>query len=180
MRDLRRIGTILLCVALSAGAAFGQLVSATIVGSVTDASGGVIGSAKVTLTEVDTGVDRTTTNTSGNYTFVYLPPGRYRVTVEMAGFKKEIRGGIALGVDQTARADVQLSPGAVTETVEVTAEAAVLKTDKADVSTTIDAVQIQELPNLFNGLPSCCRSRRACRSRSSSTRNSSTQSVRSR
>src|SRR5215813_1370411 len=104
MRDLRRIGKFLLGAALSAGMAFGQLVSATIVGSVTDASGGVVTGAKVTLTEVETGVDRgAATNTSGNYTFVNLPPGKYRVTVEMPGFKKEVRGGIDLAVDQTAR-----------------------------------------------------------------------------
>ncbi len=152
MRDLRWIGKILLGVVLSAGMAFGQLVSASIVGSVTDASGGVVVGAKVTLTEIETGVDRSAvTNASGNYSFVNLPPGKYRVTVENPGFKKEVRGGIDLDVNQTARADVQLSPGNVTETVEVTAEAAVLKTDKADVSMTIDAVQITELPNLFNG-----------------------------
>src|SRR5689334_17775069 len=103
MHDLRGIGKLLLGAMLSAGLAFGQLVSATIVGSVTDASGGVVAGARVTLTETQTGVDRTAaTNPSGNYTFVNLPPGKYRVTVEMSGFKKEVHGGIDLAVDQTA------------------------------------------------------------------------------
>jgi hypothetical protein len=143
---------IILLAVSTASLAFSQLVSATIVGSVTDASGAVVPNAKVTLTETNTGVDRTaTTNASGNYTYPNLPPGRYRVTVEMTGFKKEVRDGINLDVDMTARADMKLTPGGVSETIEVSAEAAVLKTDKADISSTVDAVQIQELPNLFNG-----------------------------
>src|SRR5262249_32905959 len=148
MRGLRSICMIFLLAASTASLAFSQLVSATIVGSVTDASGAVVPNAKVTLTETNTGVDRTaTTHSSGNYTDPNLPPGRYRVTVEMTGFKKEIRDGINLEVDSTARADMKLTPGGVSETIEVTAEAAVLKTDRADISSTVDAVQIQELPN---------------------------------
>jgi hypothetical protein len=152
MRSLRLICSIFLLGAFFAGSAFSQLVSATIVGSVTDASGAVVANAKITLTETNTGVDRAgVSNASGNFTYPNLPPGRYRVTVEIAGFKKEVRDGINLDVDSTARADMRLTPGGVTETIEVTAEAAVLKTDRADISTNIDAVQIQELPNLFNG-----------------------------
>jgi hypothetical protein len=152
MRSLRSIGSLLLLCALSAGVAFSQAVSASIVGTVTDSSGLVIAGAKITLTEVNTGVDRTgTTNTSGNYTFPNLPPGQYKATFEMTGFKRESKAGINLAVDTTSRVDAQLSPGNVSETIEVTAEAAVLKTDKADISSTVDAIQIQELPNLFNG-----------------------------
>ena len=91
------------------------------------------------------------TNSSGNYTYPNLPPGVYRVTVEVPGFKKGVHAAINLAVDSTARADLQLSPGNVSESIEVTAEAQVLKTDRADISTTVDAVQVQELPSLFNG-----------------------------
>jgi hypothetical protein len=143
----------LICLLFCAVApAFGQAVSASIVGTVTDATGAVITNGRVTLTETNTGVDRSAvTNPSGNFTYPNLPPGVYRVTVEMPGFKKEVREGINLAVDTTARADFQLSPGNVSETISVTAEAAVLKTDRADVTMTIEAVQVQELPNLFNG-----------------------------
>ena len=152
MLNLRTICTVFLCATMSVTAVFAQAVSATIVGAVTDTSGAVVANAKVTLTETNTGVDRANvTNASGNFTYPNLPPGAYRVTVEMPGFKKEVHGGINLAVDSTARADVQLTPGNVSETIEVTAEAAVLKTDRADITTTVDAVQIQELPNLFNG-----------------------------
>src|SRR5438067_11984166 len=152
MLHLRTICVLLLTAALSVSTAFSQLVNATIVGNVTDASGAVVANAKVTLTETNTGVDRATiANESGNFTYPNLPPGRYKITVEVAGFKKEVRDGVNLDVGSTARVDMRLSPGGVTETVEVTAEAAVLKTDRADISTIVDAVQIQELPNLFNG-----------------------------
>ena len=152
MHHLRTSCVLLLAFALSVSAAFSQAVTATIVGSVTDASGAVIANAKITLTETNTGVDRAnTSNSSGNFTYANLPNGVYRVTVEVAGFKKEIRDAINLAVDTTVRVDVALSPGNVTETINVTAEAAVLKTDKADISSTIDSVQVQELPNLFNG-----------------------------
>ncbi len=114
MRYLRLIGILLLAAALSVSTAFSQLVSATIVGSITDSSGAVVPNAKVMLTETNTGVDRAgVTNSSGNYTYPNLPPGVYRVTVEVPGFKKEIHGGINLEVDSTARADLQLAPGNV-------------------------------------------------------------------
>jgi hypothetical protein len=152
MRNLRLICAVALLCMLSAGIAFSQAVSATIVGTITDASGAVVASAKVTVTEVDTNVSKSgTSNESGNYTFSNMPPGRYKLTVEVPGFKREVRGPADVAVDQTARLDAQLTPGNVTETVEVSAEAAVLKTDRADISTTVGAIQIQELPNLFNG-----------------------------
>ena len=152
MLRLRLTCVLLLAAALSAGIAYSQLVSATIVGSVTDSSGAAVANAKITLTETNTGVDRASlSNPSGNFTYPNLPPGRYRITVETAGFKKEIRDGINLDVDSTSRVDLKLTPGAVHEIIEVTAEAAVLKTDRADITTTVDAVQIQELPNLNNG-----------------------------
>lgn len=152
MQGLRWICAVVLLCALCASPAFSQLVSATIVGTITDASGGAVPNAKITLTETNTGVDRAgTANENGNFTYPNLPPGRYRVTVEMPGFKKEVRDGVNLDVGSTARVDLRLSPGAVQETIEVTAEAAVLKTDRADISVTVDAIQIQELPNLFNG-----------------------------
>src|SRR5258707_7896233 len=124
MLHLRSIWVLLLAAALSVSTAFSQLVSATIVGSVTDASGAVVANAKITLTETNTGVDRaSTSNASGNFTYPNLPPGRYRVTAEVAGFKKEIRDGINLDVDSTSRVDLKLTPGGVTETIQVTAEA---------------------------------------------------------
>jgi hypothetical protein len=107
----------------------------------------VVPNAKVSIVEVNTGNARTgQTNDSGNYSFANLPPGRYSVTVEVTGFKKETRTNIDVLVDSTTRVDVQLSPGAVTETIEVTGAPALLQTDRADTSEKIETAQTANLP----------------------------------
>jgi Carboxypeptidase regulatory-like domain len=152
MRGLRTIFALLLMVLWSAHPGFSQAVSATLLGTVTDASGAVVPNAKVTLTETNTGVSHTIpVNSSGNFTSPNLPPGNYSVSVEMTGFKKELRNDIKVDVGSTVRVDVQLQPGNVSETIEVTSAAAVLKTDRADISTTIETVQLEELPLGVNG-----------------------------
>src|ERR1700684_1564179 len=147
MRGLRSIFCFFLLAVFSVSSAFSQAVSATIIGTVTDASGAAVPNAKVTVTEMNPGVSHTmTANGSGNFTLVDIPPGRYQVAVEVSGFKKEVKDNIDVVVDSTARVDMQLSPGAVTETVEVSASAAVLKTDRADITTTISQVAVDDLP----------------------------------
>ena len=132
---------------LSAGAAFSQTVSATLLGTVTDVSAAVVPTAKVTITETNTGVSHTgLTNESGNYLFPNLPPGDYSVTVEANGFKKETRPGINLLVDTQTRADFQLSPGAITETVEVTGAAPLMQTDTASTGQKIESEVLHDQP----------------------------------
>lgn len=98
---------------------FGQAVTGTLVGTVTDSSGAVVPNATVLTTETATGVvRRTQTNAEGWYTLPYLPPGTYRVEVEAPGFKKFIRDNIELRATMSTRVDVQLEPGQVTEVVE--------------------------------------------------------------
>jgi hypothetical protein len=131
--------------------AFGQAVNATLLGTVTDSSGGVVAGAKVTITEVNTGVGRSgQTNESGNYTFPDLPPGQYSVTTEAAGFKKETRRDVALQVNSSQRVDVQLQPGNISETIEVTGAAPALQTDRADTGRNIDTMVVSELPVLVS------------------------------
>ena len=147
MRNLRTILSVFALAAFCASVSFAQAVSASIIGTVTDASSAVVASAKVTITEMNTGVAHTvTSNESGNYSLIDIPPGRYQVSVEIAGFKKEVKDNIEVVLDSTARVNMQLSPGAVTETVEVSASAPVLKTDRADVTTTIAQVAVEDLP----------------------------------
>ncbi len=147
MCDLRKIFVLLAVVLLCAGAVFSQAVSATLLGTVKDATGAVVPNAKVTLTESNTGIAHTVpSNESGNYEFVNIPPGTYQVAVEMPGFKKEVRQNIVVVVDSTVRVDVQLQTGDVTQTVEVSASAPALKTDRADVTTTVDNEQMEDLP----------------------------------
>ena len=131
------------------GAQYGhsQAVHATLLGTVTDVGGGVVANAKVTITETLTNVSHSSTaNESGNYTFPDVPPGEYSVTVEQAGFKKEVRQNIVVVVNSSTRVDVQLSPGSVTETIEVTGAPPMLQTDRADTGRTMEAMLVEELP----------------------------------
>jgi hypothetical protein len=147
MRDLR---TILLCLCLAIGCAgigWSQTVNATLLGTVTDSSGAVVPSAKITITETQTGIAHNTqTNESGNYSVPNLPPGVYAVTVEANGFKKETRKEINLLVDTNTRVDVQLQPGSVTEAIEVVANAAVLQTDSASTTQKIERTVLANVP----------------------------------
>jgi hypothetical protein len=143
------LGLSVLALVLFVSSAFGQAVSSTVLGTVTDSSGAVIVNAKVTLTEVNTRVNRTSqTNESGNYNFADVPPGNYVVTVEQTGFKKELRQDIGLLVNSSQRVDIQLQPGSVTETVEVTGAPPQLQTDRADTGRKIDTMVVSELPVL--------------------------------
>ncbi len=124
-----------------------QAVTGSLVGTVTDASGGAVSNAKVSITETNTSISRTTqTNESGNYTFSQLSPGTYAVIAEQTGFKRQSRSGVDVAVDSTARIDLVLQPGNVTETVEVTAEAPALKTDRADTGRQIEAKVVRTPP----------------------------------
>jgi len=147
MKGLRSICFSLLLAAFGASSAYSQAVNATLLGTVTDVTGGVVAGAKVTITEVNTGGARNgQTNESGNYTFPDLAPGQYMVTVEQPGFKKESRKDIALIVNSSTRVDVQLTPGNVTESIEVTGAPPLLQTDRADTGAKIEAVLTAALP----------------------------------
>src|ERR1700694_4364020 len=107
--------------------AFGQTVG-DITGVVTDASGGVIAGATVTVTNPQTNFTRAvTTNTSGLYNFPALQPGIYNVKAELQGFQSEIRNGVELQVQQTARIDFQLRVGGGARATEVAGGAPMLK-----------------------------------------------------
>jgi len=124
-----------------------QVVNATLLGTVTDASGAVVAKAKVTALEQNTGITHETeTNGSGNYVFPDMPPGTYTITVELAGFKKDTHKDVPLLVNTSQRVDVQLAPGNVTESVEVTAAAPMLQTDRSDTGRNIDEIAVQNLP----------------------------------
>src|SRR5215470_5370224 len=97
-----------------------QVEQATIIGTVTDNTGSVVGGATVTVRNAGTGARRTTkTDDRGNYQAQALNIGSYEVSVEHAGFRKETVSGIALAVNQTARIDVKLEVGAITQELTV-------------------------------------------------------------
>ena len=147
MRCLRLTCTLSVLLLSFALNSFGQTVNATLLGSVTDASGGTVANAKVTITEVNTGVSRSgQTNESGNYTFPNLPPGQYSVTVEAAGFRKETRRDIEVLVNTNTRVDLQLQPGAVSESIEVTGAPPMLQTDSASTAEKIERATLENVP----------------------------------
>src|SRR5882757_60544 len=128
-------------------ALFAQAVSATLVGTVTDKTGAAAANAKVTITESSTGLSReATANDRGNYTFPNLQPGSYAITAEATGFKRETRPSIDVIVNTTTRMDFALEPGSVSETITVTDTAPLLQTDRADVSTKLEAEKLENLP----------------------------------
>ncbi len=119
----------------------------TILGSVTDASGAAVGGAKVSIVNVGTNSTiAAITNAQGFYTTPAINPGNYRVTVEREGFKKEVRSGISLQVDQSAEINVHLQVGATTESVNVVAEAPQVNLDNPAVGTVIDNDFVNDLP----------------------------------
>ena len=144
---MHRLFTLLSLALLAASAAFCQAVNGTIVGTVTDASGAVVAGAKITLTEENTQIVHTgVTNASGDFSFPDLPPGTYDVSAEMAGFKKQVKAGTVLEANNSPRVDLSLQTGDVTQTVEVTASAATLQTERADTGRTMEQQLVEELP----------------------------------
>jgi hypothetical protein len=131
-----------------AHALWGQAgTTGTILGTVTDTSGAVIPGAPVDITNIATNVTaRVKSTESGDYTATNLIPGTYRVSVQMAGFSKAVVNGVVLVVAQDARVNLQLKPGAITETVEVNASAVALDTDSSAVSQIISEQQMSDLP----------------------------------
>ena len=153
----------------TSGPARGQAVNATLLGTVADSSGAAVASAKVTITEMKTGVSRTTTtNEDGNYQFPDLPPGQYEVSVEKEGFKRAVRSSIDVLVNSDVRVNIILQPGTVQQTVEVIADVPILQTDRADVGAKLENRQVVDLPlgnnrnfqNLINLVPGATRAHR--------------------
>jgi hypothetical protein len=130
----------------------GQVDRGNITGRVNDATGSVIPGVKIAVTNLDTGVQsETVTNEVGLYIVPNLPVGRYRVSFSADGFKTLERSGITLTVAQAARLDVAMEIGEFSETVTVTAEAALLNPSNPMIGTTIQSDVITDLPLSFSG-----------------------------
>jgi hypothetical protein len=120
--------------------------TASIVGTVTDPAGASVPNAKVTVTNSDTGLVRSTqTNTTGSFTAPQLPIGHYSVRVELSGFKVYQQNGITLNVDDTVRTDIALQIGESRESVTVEANAVQVQSDTNEVSQTVTADQVADL-----------------------------------
>jgi hypothetical protein len=127
-------------------AAWGQEVTATIVGTISDPSGAPIANADVVATDTERGtVWPTKTTSSGTYNLLRLPVGNYTVKVTAPGFQTSTHSAFTLVLNQTARVDVQMKVGQVSESVQVTGEAPVLQTQDAQVGNVMDSNSITNL-----------------------------------
>ena len=136
----------LLALVLSAPVAlFGQAVYGSISGNITDSSGSAVPLAKVTITDTGKGITSSTlTNESGNYQQGHLIVGVYDVRIDASGFAPYTQKNVHVEVDTVTQISAQLALGTVGETVNVTAETPVLKTERADVSDTVTQKAMQE------------------------------------
>lgn len=139
-----------LAVALLTAPVYAQVDTGTILGTVRDRSDAVVPNATITLTNTGTSVSFTTeTDDAGRYIFPAIKIGTYQVAVEAPGFKKAVRSGIQLNIQQQAEINVTLETGEITQTLEVAAEAPLLQTQESSVGQAIGADKINNLP-IFN------------------------------
>lgn len=141
------LATLVIVFGFSAADLLGQAITGNLVGNVTDSSGAVIAGATVSAKNVDTGVvNTTTTGAAGFYTIPNLLPGNYSVTVESKGFKTQVATTNVVRVEENTRVDFSLSPGAATETIQVTAEPPQVQSTTSDIGTVLEGPQINNLP----------------------------------
>ncbi len=133
----------------------GQSTYGAVAGTVTDPSGAAMTDAQVTLTNTGTSEKKTqTTNADGEYSFVNVIPGNYRLDVDKTGFKHLTRQPIEIQVQQSIRIDAALQIGSDTQTVEVSSETPLLQAETSSLGQVVEERKANELPlngrNIFN------------------------------
>ena len=124
-----------------------QVAGGTLAGTITDPSGAEVPNAQIVIKDLATGVERTvTTNKDGFYIAANLLPAEYQVTISATGFNTEIKTGIKINVGTQQEFNLALQVGTVTHRVEVTAEAPAVQLASSDISATVQATTVRELP----------------------------------
>jgi len=137
----------LIFAALVSTAVFAQSDRGTVTGTISDPAGAVIANAPIALKNSATGANYEAASTAtGNYTIAQLPAGTYEMTVTVPGFKKYVRQNIDVQVAQTLRLDVPLEVGAASESVTVSAEVTLLKTESGEMSHNVATERVNSLP----------------------------------
>ena len=127
--------------------ASGQSTGGRIIGRVADSTGAVVTGVQVTLINEATGVTRDTkTDQNGDYTFIEVVPGNYRVEYTLQGFKKNVRSNVTLEINQVLTLNATLQPGATQETVEVSSEAPLVDTTSTQLGAVVNDRAISQLP----------------------------------
>jgi hypothetical protein len=147
MRNFLITLSVLVSLVLISVAGFSQAANGTITGTITDASGAVIPGVTVEVKNTETGVVFSTISTeTGNYTAPNLPPGPYAISAALPGFKKYDRTGVNLAAAQTLRVNIPLEVGTAGETISVSADASLLKTETGDIAHNITVEELKDLP----------------------------------
>jgi hypothetical protein len=148
MFSLRRLILLsLLAVGISSGVALGQAATGQITGTIEDAAGAVVPGATVTVTNVSTGARRQdSTGADGDFAFLSLPPGKYKVEVSARGFKRVVVEELDVNVTQTSTVNLKLEPSTLDETVTVTAEGTLVQQESSQVGRVIESRSISRLP----------------------------------
>ena len=129
------------------GGLLAQSFFGSIVGSVNDGTGAGIPLAGISLVNTGTSDRRTSqTDGSGNYQFINLTPGQYRVEVEKTGFRRFVRANVAVEVQSMVRIDVAMQVGDVSQTLEVTAQTPLLETENAALGHVVESRKVLEMP----------------------------------
>ncbi len=132
---------------LACAISWGQATTATIFGTLRDATGALVPGVSVVAINSETNFSRrAVSDETGYYMIQFLPVGTYRLEVEAAGFKRFVQHGIVLDVDRNARVDPVLEVGAVTESIQVTSDAPLVDTTKVALGQTVSNAEILNLP----------------------------------
>src|ERR1700675_373983 len=124
-----------------------QTVSGTILGQIQDQQGAAIGKAEITARSLDTGaIRKATAEDHGSYQLTSIPAGSYEVSASIAGFKTEVRSSISVTVGSDVAVNFSLTVGAVSEKVEVTAEAPQVDATSSTLGGFVNSTTIRELP----------------------------------
>ncbi len=141
------LGSFALLLTALHGMVFAQGVTGTIAGNVADSSGGRLAEALVRVVNELTDEKREkTTDATGDYLFPNLPTGRYRIEVELMGFRKFTQQGIQLNVNQNARVDIKLELGALSQEIRVTGGAPLVDTREVQLGGVIETRRVNDLP----------------------------------
>lgn len=155
VRSVRPVKGWLVCLSLiglllaTGQTALAQRYLGALSGDVHDGTGAVVPGAKLVAVEATTHFTTSVVSGgTGSYTIPSLQPGTYTITVTMAGFRTETRTNIVLTAGQLQQVDFALTPGNVTQSVEVMAETSLLDTGSAQIATTLDTQEVTDLPNV--------------------------------
>jgi len=147
LRALFALTLLVACLAVSSMPSQAQTFYGSVVGNVADSNGAVVPNARILLINLGTSERRALeTDADGNFKFVNLVPGNYRVELEKAGFKRLTREPVVVEVQSAVRLDLTLQIGDVTQVVEVTAQTPLIQPETTSLGQIVDSRKVQEMP----------------------------------